>query len=248
MTIVLRTKISPFKSSPDTLNSLIQNLMEMDYKPLFFQAKRRFLEVFGGSQLEIVELADVCCEKPRGYREDRLRDYEHELRRRCGYRHRGDLPIPVFGDLFFSEGGKGFLYLALVATDRIRPRPYRGKGAWCLEAGYVGDETDSGSFENFMTSMAEVLITLSIPTEWFDYPPPIWQSGDWADHRSRTFLPATDIPRDHLELAKHLEDQPTRSLALVVKQSGGMLLADLLSLHFAHYQLNKETDRNQVVF
>ena len=80
----------------------------------------------------------------------------------------------------------------------------------------MGDETDSGSFESFMTSIVEVSTALGIPMEWFDYPPPIWQSGDWGNRQSRTFLPATDIPRDHLELAKHLEDQSTRNLALVV--------------------------------
>lgn len=226
MTITIDTKTSPFQATWADFNSVIPNMKEKGYSPLLLQAKQRFWEAFGETDQKISQLVDTYLADPSISYEERYLGLA--LRRRSLYASRGDLPIPAAGDLFFSTTGNGILYLALMVAEPARgQRSKKAKPDSYLEVGYVGEETDSQCLDNFITSVAEILSGLGISPDWSPSRPSNRQFTELASSEETRFLPATDVSEGDLELARHLEDQSVRSLALVVKRSGGILAIDL---------------------
>lgn len=228
MAITIDTRRSPFQATLDDFNSVMQGLAERGHNPIVLQAKQRYLEAFTRGDPELLKLVTTSIEEP--FAEERSYAFrEIEWRRQTSYGYGEDSPIPIAGDLFLSEPGNDILYLALASPSAARRRgPRKESSDFYIEIGYVGKETGTESLVIFTASVDEILASLDIAADWAPSRPTNPRFAELADSEGARFLPATDLPQDHLELSSHLEDPSTRSLALVVKRSGGILAADLV--------------------
>ena len=223
MTITIDIKTTPFGVAPDAFNSVILNLAEKGYSPLISQAKQRFLEALGETDQEKPELGAVRPEElSSAY-------YEYATGRRHITRYREGFLIPIAGDLFFSTTANGILYVALVIpSSAARKRLEKTLTELCLEVGYVGEESDAECLDTLIASITKLLSDLDVSVDWSPSRPSSPQFLELAHSEDTRFLSATDLSEDELELAGHLEDASARSLALVVKRSGGILATDLV--------------------
>jgi hypothetical protein len=217
MTIAVESVRSGFSQRLEDFDSIISKLEDKGYAALIYQAKGRFLESFGEAEAEElqsrdIDLSDLYLEHGLQYRRSAIRSE--------------DL-LPLSGDLFYPPEAQGVLYVTLWAPV-VSSRRRLEEATIVLEAGYIGESTETECLKSFIDAIGEVATEGQVSLEWSPYQPASAQFAELAEDEKTRFLPAADLAEGDIELAQHLEDARMRDLALIVKRSGGILANDLV--------------------
>lgn len=232
MTIPITTCIrrTAFEGAADEFDKIVKSLEQKGYAPLISQAKERFLEPFlAGTDTE----SRQAFIKLSSRRVSELTVMDPFYRRRIHAREE----LPATSELYLSKSGD-ILYTALVLPQPprslrdtratpVRVKTKQGHTKAYFEAGYIGQDANLHSFELFVALLTELLKGQGSA--------PDWKSRKWispkflriAESKDKEFVSGSKLSPKDLEMASQFEDSANRSLALVVKTSGGILASDL---------------------
>jgi predicted transcriptional regulator len=221
MSLVIEMRRAVCQAESSTISSTLSCLEGKGYTPLITQAKGHYLEVFGALPSEAV--------RPIIRREFFSAAYEYAFARALRTRYREEFGVPVGGDLFFGPSGNGVLYVLFVTPER--PAVHRPRKADLtaseVQIGYVGEEKDAASLDDFATLVSEALSEQGQAVEWTPLQPSNPQFRQLADSEDTKFVSATVLSKDEIEVANQLEDQDARALAILIRRGGGILSSDL---------------------
>jgi len=204
-------------------NSIIEFIREKGYIPLIHDAKQKFLNVIAGAEVHQTNNYDVSLE-------DKSVLFDYRLRRpiHSSSVFGEEISSPFAGDLFLSDNKNGILYLALFlraspSTQNIG----RIQNELLIGVGYIGEDNPSECLNYFIKFVEEALSLQGITCEWISSQPANPRFLELTTNDNKIFTSASDIHATDFELAKKLEDPFTRTIALIVKRSGGILATDV---------------------
>lgn len=97
-----------------------------------------------------------------------------------------------------------------------------------LEIGIIGASCERERFKRFSKAVEAVVRSMGITAEWESVVHTNQQFVDLHKNAETKFVTGNQLAAEDIPLAAILEDQRARSLSLLIKSSGGVLLPDIL--------------------
>jgi hypothetical protein len=213
----LTTPVSGDFNTEDLTSSLKQN----GYSPMISEAKRRFSKVFSDSGMIDSEESNLA--------EFNARSLGPLIERRMVY---GEMDsLPVYGDLVHKQDSEGLLYFLLALSEeevmQRGPQLNLNDSDLTLEVGYIGDSDGAGLLEGFKEVVGEFAFSDYQADSWkrVTYGSDEFSNLEGSDETS--FMRASEVTDEEVELSKILEDHQARSLSIKIRRGGGLLASDI---------------------